>query len=142
MRVTQESDYALRVIIFLYHRGIGERVEARVISEKENVPLRFLLKLLRKMAAADIIRSYRGSGGGYAIEKAPSAISVREVIEAVEGPICVNKCLGDSSQCNLGRASTCHIHRALQMIQDKLLANLEDLTFEEILRMQEEPASE
>ncbi|ADU27116.1 RrF2 family transcriptional regulator [Ethanoligenens harbinense] len=136
MRVTQESDYALRVIIFLYQRGIGERVEARVISEKENIPLRFLLKLLRKMAAANIVRSYRGSGGGYAIEKQPSEISVREVIEAVEGPIYVNKCLGDSSQCNLDRTSTCHIHRALQMVQDKLLANLDELTFEQILKLE------
>lgn len=139
MRVTQESDYALRVIIFLYKKGIGERVEARIISEQENIPLRFLLKLLRKMAAANIIRSYRGSGGGYAIEKPPSDISAREVIEAVEGPIYVNKCLGDQAQCNLGRASTCHIHRALQMIQDKLLANLDDLTFEQIMQLQDKP---
>lgn len=139
MRVTQESDYALRVIIFLYRHGCGERVEARVISEKENIPLRFLLKLLRKMAAAGILRSYRGSGGGYAIEKPPAAVSVREVIEAVEGPIFVNKCLGDEAECNLGRASTCNIHKAMQIIQDKLLANLEDLDFEQILALTNDP---
>lgn len=139
MRVTQESDYALRVIIYLYEIGIGRRVEARVIAEKENIPLRFLLKLLRKLAAANIIRSYRGSGGGYAIEKQPSEISVREVIEVVEGPIYVNKCLGDSTQCNLNRTSTCHIHRALQMVQDKLLANLDNLTFEQIIQLKDTP---
>lgn len=141
MRVTQESDYALRVIIFLYNRGIGERVEARIISEQEKIPLRFLLKLLRKMAAAGIIHSYRGSGGGYAIEKSPSEVSVREVIEAVEGPIYMNKCLGDRSQCNLDRTDSCHIHRALQMVQDKLLASLDDLTFEQIMRLQIDPNS-
>ncbi len=135
MRVTQESDYALRVITFLYQNGIGRRVEARVIAEKENVPLRFLLKLLRKMAAKDIIRSYRGSGGGYAIERPPAGVSVREVIEAVEGPICVNKCLGDSTKCNLGRSSWCGIHQALQLVQDKLVANLDDLTFEQVLEL-------
>ena len=137
MRVTQESDYALRVIIFLYQKGIGERVEARVISEQENIPLRFLLKLLRKMAAAGIVHSYRGSGGGYAIEKPPEEITAREVIEVVEGPICVNKCLGDTTQCNMNRTSTCRIHRALQMVQDHLLANLDDLTFAQILEMKE-----
>lgn len=141
MRVTQESDYALRVIIFLYNRGIGERVEARVISEHEKIPLRFLLKLLRKMATANIIHSYRGSGGGYAIEKPPSEVSVRQVIEAVEGPIYVNKCLGDHSQCNLDRTSSCHIHHALQMVQDKLLASLDDLTFEQIMQLQIAPES-
>lgn len=135
MRVTQESDYALRVIIYLYKHGRGKRVEARVISEQENIPLRFLLKLLRKLAAANVIRSYRGSGGGYAIEREPNSVSVREVVEAVEGPIYVNKCLSDSGQCNMGRSSDCNIHRALQIIQDKLLANMDDLNFQEILAL-------
>ena len=137
MRVTQESDYALRVIIYLYQHGRGERIEARVISEQENIPLRFLLKLLRKLAAAGIIRSYRGSGGGYAIEREPETISVREVVEAVEGPIYVNKCLSESGQCNMGRASDCNIHRALQIIQNQLLANMDDLNFAQILTLTE-----
>ncbi len=134
MRVTQETDYALRVVYFLYRHGIGERVEARVISETEKIPLRFLLKLLRKLVAAEIIRSYRGCGGGYAIERAPSDVSVLEVIETVEGPIYVNKCLGDGTKCNLGRSQTCNVHKALQSVQDKLVWDLRSLTFEHILQ--------
>ena len=50
MRITQEGDYALRVVYFLYRNGRGQRVEAKVISENENIPLRFLLKLLRHLS--------------------------------------------------------------------------------------------
>lgn len=133
MRITQEGDYALRVVRYLYKYGNGGRVEAKVISEKENVPLRFLLKLLRKLTAAEIIRSYRGTGGGYAIARPPREVTIRAVIEAIEGPIYVNRCLLDPAACNLNRAGQCDIHRALGKIQENLLADLEDANFESIL---------
>jgi Rrf2 family transcriptional regulator, iron-sulfur cluster assembly transcription factor len=134
MRITQEGDYALRVLLYLYKHGIGKRVEAKVISESENVPLRFLLKLLRKLAGAGIVNSYRGTGGGYAIEKPPSQVTMRQVIEAIEGPIYVNKCLLDEQSCSVNRAKTCEVHRALQKFQDKLLTEMDDLSFEQILK--------
>ena len=138
MRITQEGDYALRVVLFLYEHSNGERVEAKIISEHENIPLRFLLKLLRKLAGAGIVKSYRGTGGGYAIEKPPSQVSLREVIEAIEGPIVVNKCLADEEMCNLKRAQTCEIHKALDRIQTKLIDELDDVNFEKILRSTED----
>jgi Rrf2 family iron-sulfur cluster assembly transcriptional regulator len=133
MRITQEGDYALRVVLYLYKHKPGERVEAKVISESENVPLRFLLKLLRKLAGAGVVNSYRGTGGGYAIEKPPSQVTIRQVIEAIEGPIYVNKCLCDETMCNLSRAQNCEVHRALEKLQSKLLTEMDNLTFEQIL---------
>jgi Rrf2 family iron-sulfur cluster assembly transcriptional regulator len=133
MKVTQEGDYALRVILYLYEHGVGKRVEAKVISESENIPPRFLLKLLRKLAASGIIKSYRGTGGGYAIVKSPAEVTVKEVIEAIEGPIYFNKCLNDPAACNLGRAETCRIHKAFENVQLRLIQELDDSTFEKIL---------
>lgn len=138
MRITQEGDYALRVVRYLYKYGNGGRVEAKVISEKENIPLRFLLKLLRKLTAAGIIRSYRGTGGGYSIARSPRDVSIRAVIEAIEGPITVNRCLLDPAACNLNRAGHCDIHRALGKIQKSLLADLEDANFESILASEDD----
>ena len=138
MRITQEDDYALRVVLGLYRYGNGGRVEAKVISARENIPLRFLLKLLRKLSTAGIIRSYRGTGGGYAIETPPSEVTVRAVIEAIEGPIAVNRCLADPGACNLNRAATCGICHVMGDIQKKLLANMEDATFETVLKAHRE----
>lgn len=133
MRITQEGDYALRVMLFLYKTGQGQRVEAKIISQHENIPLRFLLKLLRKLTVAGIVKSYMGYGGGYAAEKPPEEITVRAVIEAIEGPVSVNKCLEDPSQCNLGRADTCEIHKALSKVQQNLLKELDEINFKKIL---------
>jgi Rrf2 family iron-sulfur cluster assembly transcriptional regulator len=134
MRITQEDDYALRVVLYLYKHGGGERVEAKVISESENVPLRFLLKLLRKLVRAGIVKSFRGTGGGYQIAKPASEVTLRHVIEAIEGPIYMNKCLYDEGMCNLKRTQSCEIHAALESFQSKMLSQMDDITFEEILK--------
>ncbi|MCY6957172.1 RrF2 family transcriptional regulator [Clostridium brassicae] len=133
MRFNQEVDYALRVVLYLCKLGYGEKIEAKVISEEENIPLRFLLKLLRKLKHAGIVQSYRGVSGGYALNKIPKDIDLKSIIEAIEGPININKCLDDPTQCNLNRTSTCEIHSVLQEIQNKILLELESVNFEQIL---------
>ncbi len=134
MKLTQEDDYALRVVLFLYRYGQDRRIEAKMIAEHENVPLRFLLKLLRKLAVAGVVKSYMGYGGGYAVEKPPERVNLLEVIEAIEGPLAVTKCLEDVSGCNLGRAGSCEIHRALGGVQQRLAEDLRTITFQNLLK--------
>ena len=74
MQINQETDYALRVVLYLSKLGINEKIEARVIADQEHVPIRFLLKLLRKLNQAQLVKSYRGVNGGYSINKSPREI--------------------------------------------------------------------
>ncbi|WP_298838574.1 RrF2 family transcriptional regulator [Clostridium sp.] len=133
MKITQEADYGLRVVIYLCKLGYGEKAESKVISEKEGIPLRFLLKLLRKLIQADIIRSYRGVKGGYAINKLPEQINLREVIEAIDGPICVNRCVIQPSFCNSNKSAVCVVHRAMTKVQKSLNAELESINFKQLV---------
>lgn len=133
MKITQEADYAIRITLFLnIHKD--EKVEARVISEKENVPLRFALKILRKLMQGGLVKSYRGVNGGYSINKNPQDITLKDVIEIVEGPIYLNRCLYEKDACNLNRADYCNVHHALHKIQTVLLNELEAVTFEDLLK--------
>ena len=59
-------------------------VEAKLIAEEENIPMRFLLKILRLLARAGFVESYRGINGGYALTRPPEEITLRDVIEAIE----------------------------------------------------------
>ena len=133
MKITQEADYGIRVVIYLCKLGYGEKVEAKVISEKEGIPLRFLLKLLRKLIQADILRSYRGVKGGYAINKLPEQINLKNVIEAIDGPICVNRCVVEPNFCNLKRSGVCIVHRAMAKVQKNLNAELESINFKQLV---------
>lgn len=133
MRITQEGDYAFRVVLYLSRMGMGERMEAKVISEAENIPLRFLLKLLRKLAIAGIVNSYRGVGGGYALAQEPGKISLKAVLEAIEGPIYINRCLYEPDLCNMQRAGVCRVHRALEKIQLGLMDDLAAISFQDLM---------
>ncbi|HEY8889027.1 MAG TPA: Rrf2 family transcriptional regulator [Clostridium sp.] len=133
MKITQEADYGIRVVVYLCKLGYGEKVESKVISEKEGVPLRFLLKLLRKLIKADILRSYRGVKGGYAINKLPEQINLKDVIEAIDGPICVNRCVIEPDFCNMNRSSVCVVHRAMTKVQKKLNSELESINFKQLV---------
>lgn len=132
MRITQEADYSMRVVLYLSKLGYGEKIDAATIAEHEKLPLRFLLKLLRKLIKSGIIKSYRGVKGGYALNKLPKDINLRQVIESIDGPISVNRCLLDPSYCNANRTGFCEVHGALSKVQKDLIDNLENINFENL----------
>lgn len=88
MRMTLESNYAIRIVELL--ADTGDKIDAKTIAEQADIPLRFCLKILRKLAQDDIIRSFKGSKGGYMLNGKPEDITLRRVIEAVEGPFIIS----------------------------------------------------
>lgn len=130
MNITQEADYAVRAICILAKEGEGVKLDAKTIAERGSMPLRFLLKLLRKLIKAEIIKSYRGVNGGYALNKRREDINLRQVIEAVDGPIAINRCLNDSDFCNANNTDSCRIHYYLNKVQETLIKELEKISFE------------
>ena len=133
MKITQETDYALRILLFLSKLGEGYKVDAKTISETEGVTLRFTLKILRKLTISKIVVSFRGVNGGYALNNDPAKINMKEVIEAIEGPIYFNKCLDSQSNCNLSRSLSCKLHKTFSEIQDKIVKEFENTSLREIL---------
>ncbi|MHC6180691.1 RrF2 family transcriptional regulator [Clostridium sp. JNZ X4-2] len=133
MRITQESDYGLRVILYLSKLGYGKKIEAKSIAKDEKIPLRFLLKLLGKLTQSGIIKSYRGVNGGYALNHMPEEINLRSIIEAIDGPIYLNRCLYDPGHCTANRNGHCDIHNSLLKVQNRLIKELEDINFKDIL---------
>lgn len=129
MVLNQATDYALRAIFYLSRLPEGEVVEAQRIAEQEHIPMRFLLKIMPSLIKVGILRSFRGVGGGYALAKQPKEITFLDVVEAIEGPIRINKCLIDAKFCNKQAAPTCAIHQALGGIQSTLVQQLEAQNF-------------
>ncbi|HAN44287.1 MAG TPA: Rrf2 family transcriptional regulator, partial [Ruminococcaceae bacterium] len=84
MNITLETDYAIRIVYCVAKQN--KRVDAKTIAESSGVTLRFSLKILRKLVASGIIKSYKGTKGGYELAKDPGQISLKDVIETIEGP--------------------------------------------------------
>lgn len=128
MHITLEADYAVRIVERLtIHPEIQD---AKTISNTTKIPLRFSLKILRNLVSSKIIRSYKGSRGGYTLNKKPSEITLKEVIEAVEGPYFISRCLNDSYCCEHTR---CKIYHVYDTISDIVRNELDKFTFDMLL---------
>lgn len=101
MHINLESDYAVRIVHAMTHSN--ERLGAQALADLSGVSLRFTLKIMGKLAAAGIVVSFKGAHGGYELSRPAKDITLRQVIEAVEGPYRFSRCLDAQYACH------CHI---------------------------------
>jgi Rrf2 family protein len=87
MKLTRASDYALHALAYLAAQG-GERpVPSHIVAEAQGIPERFLLKVLKPLVSAGVLRSVKGPNGGYRLARSAKDVTILEVVEAVDGPI-------------------------------------------------------
>lgn len=107
MKITRETDYAIRCVYFLtMNRNRVTMVDE--ISRGMSTPKSFLAKILQKLVRTGIVKSHRGVKGGFELARMPEDISLLDVIEAVQGPVAMNVCALDKKFCSL--SSSCVIH--------------------------------
>ncbi len=94
MHLSRRACYALCGIFDLAYNGAGEPIRVRVIGERQAIPYRFLEQIFQDLRRAGLVAGKRGPGGGYVLTRRPEKISLREVIEAIEGPLAI---AGDAS---------------------------------------------
>jgi Rrf2 family protein len=88
VRISAKSDYAVRAMAELAAaHGSGEAVKAEQIADAQEIPLNFLLGILRELRNAHLVRSVRGREGGYLLSRPPAEIALADVIRAVDGPL-------------------------------------------------------
>ncbi len=108
MQLTLAGEYAIRTMIHLAENDGREVITIQEISEKQNIPEKFLRKIIPKLSESGLIKTYRGNGGGITFNKDPNTITPLEIIQAIEGPLALNKCLIDKAFCSNTR--WCSVH--------------------------------
>jgi Rrf2 family protein len=102
MQVSRRVDYALRAMIHLASEEHAGRIcTIAEIAAQERIPRQFLEKIFQQMIRQGLVRSRRGAHGGYELARPADTMTFRDVIEAVEGPIALNACVGEHPDCFL-----------------------------------------
>ncbi|MGN0665704.1 MAG: RrF2 family transcriptional regulator [Huintestinicola sp.] len=133
MCLTLETDYAVRIIGYL--TAEKERAYAKTISEQTGVSLRFALKILRKLVAAGLVRSFKGMQGGYELAKEPSEITLLDVIESIEGTYYINKCYEEEFPCSRNAKSFCQYRKVFNDISKEISDKLASYTFSDLNKL-------
>jgi Rrf2 family protein len=135
MEITQETDYAVRCILYLARCSGETPIMIETISAEMCIPRSFLAKILQRLARAELVRSFRGVKGGFQLSRPPAKISLRHVVEAIEGPIAMNRCTLDPKRCDF--SSTCTVHPVWQSLQELVVDYLEKTTFDTLMQCRE-----
>ncbi len=95
MRLSSLADYAVVMMSAAARHGCGARLSATELSAETGVPLPTAQKLMQKLAGAGLLSSLRGTGGGFKLTRPAAAISLADIIEAIEGPIAMTTCVDE-----------------------------------------------
>ncbi|HEV2747904.1 MAG TPA: Rrf2 family transcriptional regulator [Allosphingosinicella sp.] len=93
MRLTSLADYAVVMMAAAARHGGEARLSAALLAGETGVPLPTAQKLMGRLAAAGLLTSARGTGGGFRLAREAAGISLADIIEAVEGPIAMTNCI-------------------------------------------------
>lgn len=127
MEITRQADYAVRAVLDLALRHDGERAFSDDIARRQNIPAAFLTKILSRLAAEGIVVTQRGVKGGVRLARPAGDISLLHVVEAIDGPITLNRCTRRPGECP--RDMTCAVHPVWRAICDELRARLAAIDF-------------
>jgi len=131
MKISTKIRYGTRAMLELAtHYGEGT-IELREIAEKEDISPKYLEQVIVPLRTAGLVKSVRGSKGGYTLAKPPSNISLREIFEGLEGPVNLVDCLVDPEACQ--RTSTCVTREIWKEVSDVIEKVFGSVTLEEMV---------
>ncbi len=130
MLVTRKTDYAFRCVLYLAQAN-EQIANVTEVSRMIHIPKTFLSKIFQKLAKAGLVESIRGMNGGYRLVKKPSDISLLDIMETIQGPLCINVCAVDSRQCK--RSSTCAVHPVWVGLRKDFNKRLQEQTIAQLI---------
>ncbi|MBU1320483.1 MAG: Rrf2 family transcriptional regulator [candidate division Zixibacteria bacterium] len=131
MQFTKAEDYGLHGIMYLADQPNGKVTPLSEISDAQQVPEKFLAKIFQSLSKTGLVKSHRGVKGGFSMGKPADRITVKEVLESIQGPYYISKCLADASICK--QSGDCSVRRLLQMTQDRILEVFEGNTISDLV---------
>lgn len=109
MRLSNLADYAVVMMSAAARHCGGGRISATELAQETGLPAPTVQKLVSKLVTAGLLRSTRGAGGGLQLARPAAAISVADIVEAVEGPIALTACI-EGVECTIDRECRVKAH--------------------------------
>jgi Rrf2 family iron-sulfur cluster assembly transcriptional regulator len=131
MQISVSTEYAIHSILYMAMHKNHRIVLVSEIGSAQNIPISYLAKVFRILAKTGVVRSFRGSKGGYSLAKSPDQITIREVVEAMEGRTALFESLGERRGCKAG--VECKIQETFQAAHNKMYQELERVTFQDLV---------
>jgi Rrf2 family transcriptional regulator, iron-sulfur cluster assembly transcription factor len=125
MQLTSRTEYAVRAMIDLA-RLDGGQATAKEIAKRQEIPPKFLPQIMVDLSRAGLVQGTRGSGGGVRLAVDPAKVTLRRIVDAIEGPMALYACLEEGGVCH--REGRCEVQHVWAWAQSRFLRALEEFT--------------
>jgi len=126
--VRRNTDYAVRLMVNLARNYEKGPISTKTAAIEEDVPYQLACKLMQKLHSAKLVESCMGPKGGFGLSRDPSKINLLEVVETIQGPISINRCVLGTNICP--RQESCPVTVKLAKLQDHLCSYLGSITLD------------
>jgi len=134
LRINRQTDYAVRVILALAKRGEGVRLSSAEIQQEMLVPPAFMTRIVAALAKTGLLNTFPGREGGLMLPRPAAQITLRDVVEAFEGPILLSQCLQAQGEDDCPFRSNCPVRSKWGRVQAAMLREMASITFEDLAR--------
>jgi Rrf2 family protein len=131
MKISTKIRYGARAMLELASRYGEGTIELKEIAHKENIPPKYLEQVIIPLRTAGLVKSTRGSKGGYSLGRPPSEIYLKDVYEVLEGPVSLVDCLLDPKVCH--RVSSCVTRDIWQEVSEAIGKVFSSITLEDMV---------
>ena len=138
MQITRQADYAVRAVLYLARLEPNQRAATSQVAQEQHIPPSFLAKIISQLSIAGLLHTSRGARGGVTLAREPKAITLLEVIEAIDGPIMLNECVSENSICTFDE--DCPLRPVWCEAQEELVNRLRSTDFQQLLEQSAVPA--
>jgi len=136
MKISTKIRYGTRAMLELACHYGGGPVELKEIAKKENISLKYLEQVIIPLRTAGLVKSVRGSKGGYSLAKPPSEICVNDLVEILEGPINLVECLNDPKICQ--KSPICVTRDIWKEVSDRINGVFQSITLQDMINRKRE----
>ena len=133
LKINRQTDYAVRVLLALAKRGEGARLSSTDIQREMLIPKAFMTRIVAQLSHAGLINTFPGRDGGLMLPHAASEITLRDVVEAFEGPILLSACLQVKGEDDCPFQANCPVRPKWGRVQVAMLREMASITFEDLV---------
>ena len=131
-RVNRQTDYAIRVILMLAQQPEGTRLPTSEIGKEMLIPTAFLPRIVAQLAQANLVKTFPGRDGGLQMPRPASEITLKDVVEVMEGPFLLSECMTGGEACPF--EGNCRVRCRWIRLQSTILKELNSTTFADLAR--------
>jgi Rrf2 family protein len=132
LKINRQTDYAVRVILALAQRGEGVRLSSAEIQREMLIPPALMSRIVAQLAHKGLVNTFAGRDGGLTLPRPSSQISLKDVVEAFEGPILLSECLQVKGEDDCPFQSNCPVRSKWGRVQVVMMREMASITFESL----------